>query len=165
MLLWLSTPGSDPYNTKSSLAARNAAYLKAIGYSIGPIRVWDGQHFPARYVCIVECSILDRYEVRRSHVDTVRKAQFLYSPFKSRCSQQAKQKRFLTDIQLQMQKTALDSFHVPNSYCSKPLCGEDGGDHTADGRFVIDSWEVFLSSLCDLFLTGLVMTFGLACIS
>lgn len=87
MLLWLSTPGSDPYNTRSSLAARDAAYLKAIGYPIGPICVWDGQHFPARYVCIVECSILDRYEVRCSHVDLVPKAQFLYSPSKSRCSQ------------------------------------------------------------------------------
>lgn len=91
MLLWLSTPGSDPYTTSSSLAARNAAYLKAIRYPIGPICVRDGQHFPARYVCIVECSILDRYEVRCSHVDPVRKAQFLYSPLKSRCSQQAKQ--------------------------------------------------------------------------
>lgn len=165
MLLWLSTPGLDPYNTRRSLAARNAASLKAMGYPIGPICVWDGQHFPARYVCIVEGSILDGYEVHCSHIDPVRKAHFLHSPSQSRCSQKAKQKRFLTDIQLQMQKTSLASFHVPNSYYSKPLCGEDGGDHTADGRFVIDSWEVFLSSLCDLFLTGQVMIFGLACIS
>ena len=46
MLLWLSMPGSDPYYTRSSLAARNAAYLKAIGYPIGPICVWDGQNSP-----------------------------------------------------------------------------------------------------------------------
>lgn len=46
MLNWLSTPGSDPYYTKSSLAARNAAYPKAIGYPIGHLCVWDGQDSP-----------------------------------------------------------------------------------------------------------------------
>ena len=43
LLLWLSESGSDPYYTRSALAARNAAYLKAIGYPIGPVCVWDGQ--------------------------------------------------------------------------------------------------------------------------
>ena len=42
LLLWLCQSGSDPYYTRSALAARNAAYLKAIGYPIGPICVWDG---------------------------------------------------------------------------------------------------------------------------
>ena len=43
LLQWLSVSGSDPYYTRSSLAARNAAYLKAIGYPVGPMCVWDGQ--------------------------------------------------------------------------------------------------------------------------
>lgn len=43
LLLWLSESSSDPYYTRSSLAARNAAYLKAIGYPIGPICIWDGR--------------------------------------------------------------------------------------------------------------------------
>lgn len=43
LLLWLSHPGSDPYYTRSSLAARNAAYLKSVGYDIGSICVWNGQ--------------------------------------------------------------------------------------------------------------------------
>ncbi|KAL2070356.1 hypothetical protein VTL71DRAFT_13382 [Oculimacula yallundae] len=47
LLLWLSHPRStDPYYTRSSLAARNAAYLRSVGYDIGPICVWDGQGQP-----------------------------------------------------------------------------------------------------------------------
>ena len=47
MLQWLSITGDDhPYYTRSSLTARSAAYLKAIGYPIGPITVWDGQGDP-----------------------------------------------------------------------------------------------------------------------
>lgn len=46
LLLWLSESQSDTYYTRSSLAARNAAYLKAVGYPIGPIIVWDGRNLP-----------------------------------------------------------------------------------------------------------------------
>jgi hypothetical protein len=49
LLEWITnyaTKGSDPYFTRSSLAIRTAAYLKAVGYSIGPIVVWDGQGSP-----------------------------------------------------------------------------------------------------------------------
>lgn len=46
LLEWLTgyaTKGTDPYFTRSSLAVRTASYLKAVGYDIGPIVVWDGQ--------------------------------------------------------------------------------------------------------------------------
>ncbi|KAL8949162.1 MAG: hypothetical protein Q9222_004711 [Ikaeria aurantiellina] len=46
LLIWIMEMGSDPYYTRSSLAARNAAYLKVIGYPIGPICVWDGKGSP-----------------------------------------------------------------------------------------------------------------------
>lgn len=46
LLVWLSESESDPYYTRSALAARNAAYLKAVGYPIGPICVWEGQGDP-----------------------------------------------------------------------------------------------------------------------
>lgn len=49
LLEWITnyaTKANDPYFTRSSLAVRTAAYLKAVGYSIGPIVVWDGQGSP-----------------------------------------------------------------------------------------------------------------------
>ncbi|KAI4143079.1 MAG: hypothetical protein L6R39_004711 [Caloplaca ligustica] len=46
LLVWITKTSSDPYYTRSSLAARNAAYLKVIGYPIGPILVWDGRGSP-----------------------------------------------------------------------------------------------------------------------
>ena len=46
LLLWIMESNPDPYYTRSSLAARNAAYLKLIGYPIGPICIWDGKDSP-----------------------------------------------------------------------------------------------------------------------
>ncbi|KAL8757669.1 MAG: hypothetical protein Q9199_002050 [Rusavskia elegans] len=46
LLIWVMEMSPDPYYTRSSLAARNAAYLKVIGYPIGPICVWDGKGSP-----------------------------------------------------------------------------------------------------------------------
>ena len=49
LLDWLTNEGKssqDPYFTRSSLAVRVAAYLKAVGYRIGPIVSWAGQNSP-----------------------------------------------------------------------------------------------------------------------
>ncbi|KAL8708588.1 MAG: hypothetical protein Q9220_006524 [cf. Caloplaca sp. 1 TL-2023] len=46
LIIWIMEMSPHPYYTRSSLAARNAAYLKVIGYPIGPICVWDGKGLP-----------------------------------------------------------------------------------------------------------------------
>jgi hypothetical protein len=46
LLDWLTgiaIKSKDPYYTRSSLAVRTAAYLKAVGYDIGPIVTWNGK--------------------------------------------------------------------------------------------------------------------------
>ena len=45
-LQWTTETYPDTHYTRSSLTARNAAYLKAIGYPIGLIVVWDGKGDP-----------------------------------------------------------------------------------------------------------------------
>lgn len=42
LLEWLCTEKRKTYFTRSSLTARSASYLRAVGYPIGPIVVWDG---------------------------------------------------------------------------------------------------------------------------
>ena len=43
LLKWLCTEKRKTYFTRSSLAARNAAYLRAVGYPTGPFVAWDGK--------------------------------------------------------------------------------------------------------------------------
>jgi hypothetical protein len=43
LLKWIGRDSTEVYFTRSGLVARVATYLKAIGYLIGSIKIWDGQ--------------------------------------------------------------------------------------------------------------------------
>lgn len=43
LLRWIAQDGASEYHTRSSAVARLAAYLKAVGYNLGDIEIWNGE--------------------------------------------------------------------------------------------------------------------------
>ena len=50
LLKWIVSDNNTTYKTRSALAARIAAYLKDVGYTIGTITSWDGKNPSPRMV-------------------------------------------------------------------------------------------------------------------